>query len=119
MATKAPSSDLRSYLDQRFPRTSERLPDGFVSGANVIFVGWRKLGYLKYLLAAVIMWYIPLLQDQDWMPFLQGSFGQTILFNVGYYILLTLGLSVVVGPAGLLDLGYIAFFHVGCYTGAL
>ncbi|HYO60948.1 MAG TPA: hypothetical protein VEU29_03515 [Actinomycetota bacterium] len=91
------------------------------SGArpNVLVDGWRKLGYFKYLLAAVIMWFIPLLQEQEWMPALQGTFGQTVLFNVGYYILLTLGLSVVVGLAGLLDLGYIAFFMLGSYTVAL
>ena len=119
MATNAPASDFRTYLEQRFPRLSERLPDGFVNNFNVVFVGWRRLGYFKYLLAAVIMWYIPSLQEQDWLPALQDSFGQTVLFNVGFYILLTLGLSVVVGLAGLLDLGYIAFFMLGSYTTAL
>ncbi|MDQ1398703.1 MAG: branched-chain amino acid transport system permease protein, partial [Acidimicrobiaceae bacterium] len=42
---------------------------------------------------------------------------KTILFNpIGVYILLALGLNVVVGLAGLLDLGYVAFFAVGAYT---
>lgn len=119
MALKAPTSDLRTYLDEHFPRASRRLPDGVVSSANVVFVGWRKLGYFKYLLAAVLMWFIPTLLEQDFMPLLKGNFGITVLFNVGYYILLTLGLSVVVGLAGLLDLGYIAFFMLGSYTVAL
>lgn len=35
------------------------------------------------------------------------------------YIMLALGLNIVVGYAGLLDLGYIAFFAVGAYTYAL
>src|SRR5690242_8292050 len=35
------------------------------------------------------------------------------------YILLSLGLNIVVGFAGLLDLGYIAFYAVGAYTYAL
>jgi branched-chain amino acid transport system permease protein len=35
------------------------------------------------------------------------------------YILLSLGLNIVVGVAGLLDLGYIAFYAVGAYTYAL
>ncbi|HEX2296190.1 MAG TPA: branched-chain amino acid ABC transporter permease [Actinomycetota bacterium] len=119
MATKAGASDFRTYLDERFPRLSGRLPEGFVNSANVVFVGWRRLGYFKYLLAGVLMWYIPELLERDWMPLLQGNFGITVLFNVGYYILLTLGLSVVVGLAGLLDLGYIAFFMLGSYTVAL
>ena len=35
------------------------------------------------------------------------------------YIMLALGLNVVVGLAGLLDLGYVAFYAVGAYTFAL
>src|ERR1700738_3437083 len=42
---------------------------------------------------------------------------KTILFNpIGIYILLAVGLNVVVGLAGLLDLGYVAFFAVGAYA---
>jgi ABC-type branched-subunit amino acid transport system permease subunit len=36
--------------------------------------------------------------------------------NAGIYILLALGLNIVVGFAGLLDLGYAAFFAIGAYT---
>lgn len=53
------------------------------------------------------------------LPFLTDSY---ILrsFSVFYvYLLLAIGLSVVVTYAGLLDLGYIAFFAVGAYTYAL
>ena len=38
---------------------------------------------------------------------------------VGLYILLGLGLNIVVGFAGLLDLGYVAFFAIGSYTVAI
>ena len=41
------------------------------------------------------------------------------LFNMSYFVLLALGLNVVVGFAGLLDLGYVGFFAVGAYTVAL
>jgi len=37
-------------------------------------------------------------------------------FEVGYYALMAMGLNIVVGFAGLLDLGYVAFFAVGAYT---
>ena len=44
----------------------------------------------------------------------------SVLFNpIGIYVLAALGLNVVVGEAGLLDLGYVAFFAVGAYTMAL
>ena len=35
------------------------------------------------------------------------------------YVMLGLGLNIVVGFAGLLDLGYVAFYAVGAYTYAL
>jgi branched-chain amino acid transport system permease protein len=38
------------------------------------------------------------------------------LFNIAVYVMLALGLNVVVGYAGLLDLGYVAFFALGAYT---
>lgn len=36
--------------------------------------------------------------------------------NAGVFVLLAMGLNVVVGMAGLLDLGYAAFFAIGAYT---
>lgn len=38
-----------------------------------------------------------------------------VFFLVGLYVLLGLGLNIVVGFAGLLDLGYVAFFAAGAY----
>ncbi|MGC9335337.1 MAG: branched-chain amino acid ABC transporter permease, partial [Anaerolineae bacterium] len=38
------------------------------------------------------------------------------LGTVGIYVMLGLGLNIVVGLAGLLDLGYVAFFAIGAYT---
>src|SRR5437867_10378249 len=40
----------------------------------------------------------------------------TIAADAGVYVLLAIGLNVVVGFAGLLDLGYAAFFAIGAYT---
>jgi branched-chain amino acid transport system permease protein len=49
----------------------------------------------------------------------QGIDWPSALFNMSYFVLLALGLNVVVGYAGLLDLGYVGFFAVGAYTVAL
>lgn len=38
---------------------------------------------------------------------------------VGIYVMLALGLNIVVGFAGLLDLGYVAFYAMGAYSGVL
>jgi branched-chain amino acid transport system permease protein len=49
----------------------------------------------------------------------QGIDWPSALFDMSYFVLLALGLNVVVGFAGLLDLGYVGFFAVGAYTVAL
>jgi branched-chain amino acid transport system permease protein len=53
------------------------------------------------------------------LPQLTGVFVTQVLVLVGLYILLGLGLNIVVGYAGLLDLGYVAFYAVGAYFTAL
>lgn len=53
------------------------------------------------------------------LPIAAGPFLSTVLVLVGLYALMGLGLNVVVGFAGLLDLGYVAFFAIGAYTTAL
>ncbi|MGI8830197.1 MAG: ABC transporter permease subunit, partial [Candidatus Limnocylindria bacterium] len=49
------------------------------------------------------------------VPYVATGFVSLVLFNVGLYLMLALGLNIVVGYAGLLDLGYVAFFAVGAY----
>ncbi len=49
-------------------------------------------------------------------PWILGSFLSQVLFEIGRFVLLGLGLNIVVGYAGLLDLGYVAFFAFGAYT---
>jgi branched-chain amino acid transport system permease protein len=49
-------------------------------------------------------------------PFAFGTYATVILTEALLYVVLALGLNVVVGYAGLLDLGYAAFFAVGAYT---
>ncbi len=53
------------------------------------------------------------------LPWIADNYGLDIAINVLIYVSLGLGLNIVVGLAGLLDLGYIAFYAVGAYTYAL
>ncbi len=53
------------------------------------------------------------------MPALAGAYIGQVLMLVGLYILMGMGLNLEVGLAGLLDLGFVAFFAVGAYTTAL
>jgi branched-chain amino acid transport system permease protein len=64
-----------------------------------------KLGLLVVLLAVLAV-----------MPLLLGTVISGVLGNVMIYVLLGIGLNIVVGYAGLLDLGYVAFFAFGAYT---
>jgi branched-chain amino acid transport system permease protein len=52
-------------------------------------------------------------------PLVLGSVISQVLGTVLIYVLLGLGLNIVVGYAGLLDLGYVFFFAVGAYSTAL
>jgi branched-chain amino acid transport system permease protein len=67
-----------------------------------------------YVAAAVLLVAAPFIVD--------AAFGRTwvrILDIALLFVMLALGLNIVVGFAGLLDLGYIAFFAVGAYSYAL
>ena len=52
-------------------------------------------------------------------PLVAGNFIGQVLMFVGLYVLMGMGLNLEVGLAGLLDLGFVAFFAVGAYTTAL
>jgi len=68
----------------------------------------RRIGLA--LLGAVLLAY----------PFLDKNNSHVdFLANAGAFILLALGLNIVVGMAGLLDLGYAAFFAIGSYSYAM
>lgn len=53
------------------------------------------------------------------LPLVVGRFPSDVVGTAGLYILLGLGLNIVVGYAGLLDLGYVAFYAIGAYSVAL
>jgi branched-chain amino acid transport system permease protein len=50
------------------------------------------------------------------LPLILGTYLTEVINNVGLYVLMGLGLNIVVGFAGLLDLGYVAFFAIGAYV---
>ncbi|MFF8772249.1 branched-chain amino acid ABC transporter permease [Kitasatospora sp. NPDC015120] len=76
--------------------------------------GWhriagRRLSRRLFLLAAAVAALV--------LPRFAGEFYQRVLVDqVAVFVLLAVGLNVVVGWAGLLDLGYVAFFAIGAYT---
>ena len=65
------------------------------------------------------IWIVTLLALALLFPQMTGRYAQDVAISVLVYICLGLGLNIVVGLAGMLDLGYIAFYGVGAYTYAL
>ena len=66
--------------------------------------------YKRYVLWALALLVLPLLLQTV------GSNGWVRIADMALlYVLLALGLNIVVGYAGLLDLGFVAFFAVGAY----
>jgi branched-chain amino acid transport system permease protein len=55
------------------------------------------------------------------LPYLgtRNTFYLEVATQVGIFVALALGLNIVIGLAGLLDLGYVAFYAVGAYTWAI
>lgn len=93
--------------DQAHNAAREQIPNDLPlrsSGAQRFFL---------FLLVAFVIFY-PVL---DPYLFSFGTDGRLGGFgDAGYYVILALGLNIVVGFAGLLDLGYVAFFAIGAYA---
>ncbi|MHB2093681.1 high-affinity branched-chain amino acid ABC transporter permease LivM [Pantoea dispersa] len=97
---------LHTAVGRRFLRNFEGNDDG-------VYV--REPGYRSRL-----RWIIPLLLVVALaFPFLSSKYLLTVAILGLIYVLLGLGLNIVVGLAGLLDLGYVAFYAIGAYGLAL
>lgn len=93
----------KPYLVRVFKRTAHTRPLAMPSLSAPV----RKV-LLFVLLALALIW-----------PFFSGRAQVDIATLVLIYIMLGLGLNIVVGFAGLLDLGFVGFYAVGAYTYAL
>ena len=73
---------------------------------------WDRVpGWVRLLAFVAAVAAIPLLTDDGYI--------NVVVFDTLIFCLLAIGLNVVVGWGGLLDLGYIAFFGIGAYTYAI
>ena len=70
----------------------------------------KSIRYSLWLLAAILFILFPMAA---------GSFFGQVLMLVGLYALMGMGLNIEIGLAGLLDMGFVAFFATGAYTIAL
>jgi branched-chain amino acid transport system permease protein len=102
-----------------------------VTSASLYFAQKSVTSFLLLLASLLILYYMKLSNSIKWtiaiillvfvIPFASssGSSYQSymeVATQVGIYVAMALGLNIVVGFAGLLDLGFVAFFAVGAYT---
>ncbi len=83
---------------------------------------WDRIPtYGRYLVYALLILGAFLLPSGSIGSFMtpQSDWASVLFYPVGVYVLLAIGLNVVVGQAGLLDLGYVAFFAIGAYALAI
>jgi branched-chain amino acid transport system permease protein len=105
-----------------------------VTGAGVYFMEKSVTSFLLLLGSLLLLYYTGFSNRVKWLiaafllvvviPFAaSGGPSQQAYMEVavqtGIYIAMALGLNIVVGFAGLLDLGFIAFFAIGAYTYAI
>jgi branched-chain amino acid transport system permease protein len=83
------SDELKERLDDYLPQEPER----------------RRIWSMAAAVVALLI-----------LPQILGTYLSEVINNVGLYVLMGLGLNIVIGFAGLLDLGYVAFFAIGAYT---
>ena len=103
-----------------------RAADGRLTGSPVLesarkFKNTHPIG--RFVLPALALFLVltfPIwaVENEPLNWFFVDQLGITMdtLFTMAVYVMLALGLNVVVGYAGLLDLGYVAFFALGAYT---
>jgi ABC-type branched-subunit amino acid transport system permease subunit len=107
------------FLASVVPLLSRRRPRGEGSANEspklpvtemVTKIGASSAGKSVLVVGAALALFYPPTLPVTWQNVLVGQ--------IGVFVLLALGLNVVVGWAGLLDLGYIAFYEIGSYTTA-
>jgi branched-chain amino acid transport system permease protein len=78
------------------------------------FLGQKAVKVPLATLGVLLLYALPILHP----PLIntESSDFSGVLFTVGTYVLVAIGLNIVIGYAGLLDLGYVGFYAVGAYT---
>ncbi|MGD9971900.1 MAG: branched-chain amino acid ABC transporter permease [Desulfatirhabdiaceae bacterium] len=102
-------SFLWRYMLQKKERGEKKTERGEKTGKSVYqWVTASSGRYIPVLAAIAVVAAI--------FPFVVSTYQTNIMITALMYVVLGLGLNIVVGLAGLLDLGYVAFYAVGAYS---
>lgn len=109
-ADSSPKSSVQVKPQKPWFTKGKKAESATGSGDDKTKRSWGKTSMYALLLAFLLL-----------APILFQGFGQLfmirILAVVGLYIILALGLNIVVGYAGMLDFGRIAYYAIGAYVG--
>ena len=100
----------------RLPRV--QLPD-FVGAAGAVWQRTPTWGRWMVRLAVLVAAVLAPADSVGRIMAPASDWKSILFFPIAVYVLLAVGLNIVVGQAGLLDLGYVAFFAIGGYSMAL
>ncbi len=117
----------------RHPLVVNGLVLGLILGSAVLVYGVPRsiLAFMAFQGSLLVVYYVPLAYRMKLvyaalalgllMPILgtHNGYYMEVAVQVGIFVALALGLNIVVGLAGLLDLGYVAFYAVGAYLWAI
>ncbi len=107
---------LRAFFVHQERRRNRHRPGrkrfGYVGDEPLVQFILREPKYLYPLSGGVLLFAL-------FFPGLFDTYQTNIMTTALMYVVLGLGLNIVVGVAGLLDLGYVAFYAVGAYSYAL
>ncbi|MEO6412463.1 MAG: branched-chain amino acid ABC transporter permease [Pedococcus sp.] len=87
----------------------------FFHGVAERYRALPRWGRLVLMAVAVVFVYLLPILNPPLLTTTDSDFG-AVLFLCAMYALVAIGLNIVIGYAGLLDLGYIGFFAIGAYT---
>ena len=87
----------------------------FFSGVADRYRALPRWARIVLILAVVVLIYLLPILNPPFITTQDSDFG-AVLFLCALYALVAIGLNIVIGYAGLLDLGYIGFFAIGAYT---
>jgi branched-chain amino acid transport system permease protein len=116
-ALRLTAGALASLILWRFSTT-----DAFLSVARLFF---RKLAIVRENISLLSrtaqspIAYAAVIVFLMFLPAFLNEYYRDIMTLTGMYIVLALGLNIIVGQAGLLNLGYVAFYAIGAYTYAI
>src|SRR5437762_3029020 len=94
----------------------------FLVVALIYIPDWGRIRFGRFALPAAVLAlcvaYPYYYAHMPRLPIFTAFPSMTTAFTMAIFVMMALGLNIVVGYAGLLDLGYVAFYAIGAYSAA-